>query len=54
MAIDMMTALGGSATVMGYSDIYTGMQQGKLWMALRTMLPLCDHKDVLNQVLLLR
>ena len=28
MAIDMMNCLGGSATVMGYSDIYTGMQQG--------------------------
>ena len=28
MAIDMMNCLGGSATVMGYSDSYTGMQHG--------------------------
>ena len=28
MAIDMMNAFGGSTTVMGYGDIYTGMQQG--------------------------
>ena len=36
MAIDMMNALGGSATVMSYSEIYTGMQQ--LWTAQRTIL----------------
>ena len=29
MAIDMMAALGGSATVTSYSEIYTAMQQGR-------------------------
>src|SRR5699024_179446 len=28
MAIDMMKNLGGSSTVMGYSDIYTSLQSG--------------------------
>ena len=46
MAIDMMTALGGSATVLGYSDIYTGMQQGVVDGAENNVTALRDHKDV--------
>lgn len=46
MAIDMMTALGGSATVMGYSDIYTGMQQGVIDGAENNVTALRDHGDV--------
>lgn len=46
MAIDMMSALGGSATVMGYSDIYTGMQQGVIDGAENNVTALRDHKDV--------
>lgn len=46
MAIDMMSALGGSATVMGYSDIYTGMQQGVVDGAENNVTALRDHKDV--------
>lgn len=46
MAIDMMTALGGSATVMGYSDIYTGMQQGVIDGAENNVTALRDHSDV--------
>lgn len=46
MAIDMMTCLGGSATVMGYSDIYTGMQQGVVDGAENNVTALRDHGDV--------
>lgn len=46
MAIDMMNALGGSATVMGYSDIYTGMQQGVIDGAENNVTALRDHADV--------
>lgn len=46
MAIDMMNCLGGSATVMGYSDIYTGMQQGVVDGAENNVTALRDHGDV--------
>ena len=46
MAIDMMDALGGSATVMGYSDIYTGMQQGVIDGAENNVTAMRDHADV--------
>ncbi len=46
MAIDMMTALGGSATVMSYSEIYTGMQQGVIDGAENNVTALRDHADV--------
>ena len=46
MAIDMMNAFGGSATVMGYSDIYTGMQQGVVDGAENNITALRDHADV--------
>ena len=46
MAIDMMNALGGSATVMGYSEIYTGMQQGNVDGAENNVTALRDHSDV--------
>lgn len=46
MAIDMMTAFGGSATVMGYSEIYTGMQQGVVDGAENNITALRDHADV--------
>ena len=46
MAIDMMDALGGSAQVMGYSDIYTGMQQGNVDGAENNVTALRDHADV--------
>ena len=46
MAIDMMNALGGSATVMGYSDIYTGMQAGNIDGAENNVTALRDHSDV--------
>jgi TRAP-type C4-dicarboxylate transport system substrate-binding protein len=46
MAIDMMTALGGSATVMSYSEIYTGMQQGVIDGAENNVTALRDHGDV--------
>lgn len=46
MAIDMMTALGGSAQVMGYSDIYSGMQTGVIDGAENNVTALRDHKDV--------
>lgn len=46
MAIDMMKALGGSSTVMGYSDIYTGMQQGVIDGAENNVTALRDHGDV--------
>ena len=46
MAIDMMNALGGSATVMGYSEIYTGMQQGVIDGAENNVTALRDHADV--------
>lgn len=46
MAIDMMSALGGSATVMGYSDIYTGLQQGVIDGAENNVTALRDHGEV--------
>ena len=46
MAIDMMKALGGSATVMGYSDIYTGLQQGVIDGAENNVTALRDHGEV--------
>lgn len=46
MAIDMMSSLGGSATVMGYSDIYTGLQQGVIDGAENNVTALRDHGEV--------
>ena len=46
MAIDMMKGPGGSSTVMGYSDIYTGMQQGVIDGAENNVTALRDHGDV--------
>ncbi len=46
MAIDMMKALGGSATVMGYSDVYTGLQQGVIDGAENNVTALRDHGEV--------
>jgi TRAP-type C4-dicarboxylate transport system substrate-binding protein len=46
MAIDMMTALGGSATVMSYSDIYTGMQNHVVDGAENNITAMRDHADV--------
>lgn len=46
MAIDMMNAFGGSATVMGYSDIYTGLQQGVIDGAENNVTALRDHGEV--------
>ena len=46
MAIDMMTALGGSATVTSYSEIYTAMQQGVIDGAENNVTALRDHADV--------
>lgn len=46
MAVDMMKALGGSSTVMGYSDIYTGMQQGVIDGAENNITALRDHGEV--------
>ena len=46
IAIDMMDALGGSATVMGYSDIYTGLQQGVIDGAENNVTALRDHGEV--------
>lgn len=48
MAIDMMNAMGGSATVMSYSEIYTGMQQGVIDGAENNVTAMRDHKDVTN------
>ncbi|MGN0355043.1 MAG: TRAP transporter substrate-binding protein [Muricoprocola sp.] len=46
MAIDMMDAFGGSATIMGYSDIYTGLQQGVIDGAENNVTALRDHGEV--------
>lgn len=46
VAIDMMSALGGSATVMGYSDIYTALQQGVIDGAENNVTALRDHGEV--------
>lgn len=46
MAIEMMKDLGGSATVMGYSDIYTGLQQGVIDGAENNITALRDHGEV--------
>ena len=41
-----MNALGGSATVMSYSEIYTGLQQGVIDGAENNITALRDHSDV--------
>lgn len=46
MAINMMAALGGSATVTSYSEIYTAMQQGVIDGAENNVTALRDHADV--------
>ncbi len=46
MAIDMMSNLGGSATAMGYGDIYTAIQQGVIDGAENNVTALRDHADV--------
>lgn len=46
MAIDMMNAFGGAATVMSYSDIYTGLQQGVIDGAENNVTALRDHGEV--------
>ena len=46
MAIDMMNAFGGSATVMGYSDIYSGMETGVVDGAENNITAMRDHADV--------
>lgn len=46
MAIDMMSALGGSSVVMGYSDIYTGLQQHVIDGAENNVTALRDHGEV--------
>lgn len=46
MAIDMMSALGGSATVLAYGDIYTGLQQGVIDGAENNVTALRDHGEV--------
>jgi len=46
MAIDMMDAFGGSATVMSYSDIYSGMETGVVDGAENNITALRDHADV--------
>ncbi len=46
IAIDMMKCLGGSATVMSYSEIYTGLQQGVIDGAENNVTALRDHGDV--------
>lgn len=48
MATDMMAALGGSSTVMSYSEIYTGLQQGVIDGAENNVTALRDHGDVAN------
>lgn len=46
MAIDMMNDLGGSSTVMGYSDIYTALQSGVIDGAENNITALRDHGEV--------
>jgi len=46
MAIDMMKNLGGSSTVMGYSDIYTSLQSGVIDGAENNITALRDHGEV--------
>lgn len=46
MAINMMNALGGSATVTSYSEIYTAMQQGVIDGAENNVTAMRDHADV--------
>lgn len=46
MAINMMNAMGGSATVMGYSDIYTAIQSGVIDGAENNVTALRDHGEV--------
>ncbi len=46
MSIKMMDYLGGSAVVMGYGDIYTGLQQGVIDGAENNVTALRDHGEV--------
>lgn len=46
IATNMMTALGGNATPMSYSEIYTGMQQGVIDGAENNITAMRDHADV--------
>ena len=46
MAINMMAALGGAATVTSYSEIYTAMQQGVIDGAENNVTAMRDHADV--------
>ncbi len=46
MSIKMMDNLGGSAVVMGYGDIYTGLQQGVIDGAENNVTALRDHGEV--------
>lgn len=46
MAVEMMRYMGGAAMVMGYSDIYTAMQQGIIDGAENNITALRDHADV--------
>lgn len=46
MAIEMMDDLGGSSTVMGYSDIYTALQSGVIDGAENNITALRDHGEV--------
>ncbi len=46
MAIEMMDAFGGSATVLGYSDIYTAMQNGTIDGAENNITAMHDHAEV--------
>lgn len=46
MSTNMMTALGGSATITSYSEVYTGMQQGVIDGAENNVTAMRDHSDV--------
>ncbi|MCD7928905.1 MAG: TRAP transporter substrate-binding protein [Clostridiales bacterium] len=46
IATDMMSALGGSSTVMSYSEIYTAMQNGTIDGAENNITAMRDHSDV--------
>lgn len=46
IAIEMMRCLGGSATVMTFSEVYTGLQQGVIDGAENNVTALRDHGEV--------
>lgn len=46
MAINMMTALGGSATTSTYSEVYSSMQTGNIDGAENNITAMRDHSDV--------